>query len=461
MEEWNKVFKKINDYTWEIPKEFSYGMNVPGLIFSSEEMMNAVFEDDAYKQVINVAKLPGIVKYSMGMPDIHYGYGFPIGGVAAFDPKKGGIVSPGGVGYDINCGVRLLSTNLMVEDILPKLKMLVTNIANHVPAGVGSEGLIRISYKELNQVLLKGARWAVERGHGDREDLNNIELNGEMPGAQYELVSHHAKERGLPQLGSLGSGNHFLEIQEITDIYNREQAERFNIEEGQVMVMIHCGSRGLGHQVCDDYLALMKKTTHKYGIKLPDGHLACVPIESKEGQEYLGAMAGAANYAWANRQVIQGEVVKAFFEIFQNKAKLDLIYDVAHNIARDEEGLCVHRKGATRAFPGLPVLIPGDMGTASYLLIGKEEALDKTFGSTCHGAGRRMSRHAALRKFTKDQILRELDEKGIVIAAASRKGIVEEAPGAYKDIDDVVEVVTQVGIVEKVARMKPLGVVKG
>lgn len=461
MKEWNSVFTKIDDYTWEIPKDYSPGMNVPGLVFSSEKMMDSVFSDEAYKQVINVAKLPGIVKYSMGMPDIHYGYGFPIGGVAAFDPKKGGIISPGGVGYDINCGVRLLRTNLMEKDILSRLKELVSIIASRVPAGISSEGFLSLSYKELNQVLVKGARWAIERGFGDKGDLERIELKGEMQGAENSLVSNRAKERGLPQLGSLGSGNHFLEIQKITHIYNRKEADRFNIDIGQIMVMIHCGSRGLGYQVCDDYLLLMKKIMGKYGIKLPDMHLACAPIESKEGQEYLSAMAGAANYAWANRQIIQAEVEKSFAKVFGNNSKVDLIYDVAHNIARDEEGLCVHRKGATRAFPGLPVIIPGDMGTASYLMVGREESLEKTFGSTCHGAGRRLSRHAAIRQFTSEGVLNDLSKKGIEVYAASRKGIVEEAPGAYKDIDEVVEVVTRIGIVEKVARMEPLGVIKG
>lgn len=461
MKEWNTVFKKIDDYTWEIPKDYSEGMNVPGLIFSSEKMMDAVYNDEAYKQVINVAKLPGIVKYSMGMPDIHFGYGFPIGGVAAFDPKKCGIISPGGVGYDINCGVRLLRTNLMEKDIILKLRELVLAIASRVPAGVSSEGFLSLSHKDLDKVLIKGARWAVERGFGEKEDLEKIELNGEMPDAEASLLSSRAKERGLPQLGSLGAGNHFLEIQKITNIYNRKEADRFNIDEGQIMVMIHCGSRGLGYQVCEDYLSVMKKIQGKYGIKLPDGHLACAPIESKEGQEYLSAMAGAANYAWANRQIIQFEVDKIFTRIFGNNSKVDLIYDVAHNIARDEGGLCVHRKGATRAFPGFPVIIPGDMGTASYLLIGKEESIDKTFGSTCHGAGRKLSRHAAAKKYTSEGVLGELNGKGIEVYAASRKGIVEEAPGAYKDIDEVIEVVTQIGIAGKVARMEPLGVIKG
>lgn len=437
-------------------------------------MLSAIYKDGSYKQVINVACLPGIQKYSLAMPDIHFGYGFPIGGVAAFDQKEG-IISPGGVGYDINCGVRLLHTPLTINDVKSQIESLTHAIFSHVPAGVGSKSnSLKLNQGELNKVLEKGSAWAVAQGFGTKEDLENTESNGCIQQALADTVSYRAKERGMPQLGTLGAGNHFLEIQQVEEIFDQKTANALGLFKDQVTVMIHCGSRGLGHQVCDDYIKTMKKAAAKYKIPLPDGQLACAPINSDEGQTYLSAMSAAANYAWANRQIIMHNVREAFLKVFSKNIKLSLVYDVAHNIAKMENGLCVHRKGATRAFPaghpeipkhyqtvGQPVIVPGDMGRYSYILVGNPSALDKTFGSVCHGAGRCMSRHQALNTITKHQVLKELADKDICIQAASNKGIVEEAPQAYKDVRDVVDVIHGAGLANKVARLKPLGVIKG
>jgi tRNA-splicing ligase RtcB len=419
------------------------------------------------------------------MPDIHWGYGFPIGGVAAMRLEDG-VISPGGVGFDINCGTRLIRTDLMEEEVRPKLRELVNQIFRDVPSGVGSEGLIRVAIKEMDQVLIKGARWAVENGYGWPEDLETIEGGGALPGANPEKVSRRAKERGAPQLGTLGSGNHFLEIQVIDHIYDPEKAAVMGIyQEGQVVVFVHCGSRGLGHQTCEDYLEVMEESIKRYNIHLPDRQLACAPIRSQEGQDYLGAMTAAANFAFCNRQLITHWVREAFARVLGRSPRdmgMQLVYDVAHNIAKVERHrvdgkemtLCVHRKGATRAFPpghpdvpakyreiGQPVLVPGDMGRYSFLLVGTHKAMAETWGSTCHGAGRIQSRAAAKRMLRGVDIARKLEERGIIVRAQNRALLAEEASEAYKDVADVVEVLHEAGISLKVARMRPIGVVKG
>jgi len=484
MEAWKGPLQKLNDYKWLIPKNYKRGMRVPGIIYVSPEMLQKIRQDQAPEQVANVATLPGIVKYSLAMPDIHWGYGFPIGGVAAMDTQTG-VISPGGVGYDINCGVRLLRTNLTVSDIKPYLQRLIDIIYRNVPAGVGEGGKIRVSGAELNEVMQEGAKWAVRRGFGWNEDLERIEEGGAMKGADPSKVSPRAKERGRPQLGSLGSGNHFLEIQVVEKIFDEDIAKAMGIEEGLITVMIHTGSRGFGHQICDDYVKTMGRAMQRYGIHVPDRQLACAPFKSPEGQSYFGAMVSAANYAWANRQFITHWVRESFQEVFGKSAEelgLRVIYDVAHNIAKIEEHevdgrrmtLVIHRKGATRAFPkghpalsptyrniGQPVLIPGDMGTASYILVGTRKALEETFGSTCHGAGRELSRAAAIRTARGRSIVRELKEKGIIAKAHSERGLLEEIPEAYKDVDIVVDVVHNAGISRKVAKMHPLAVIKG
>ncbi|HID32421.1 MAG TPA: RtcB family protein, partial [bacterium (Candidatus Stahlbacteria)] len=438
----------------------------------------------APEQVANVACLPGIIGNSMAMPDIHWGYGFPIGGVAGFDVERG-VISPGGVGYDINCGVRLLKTNLTSEEIKPRINELTKKLFHSIPSGVGSKGKIRISDSEVRKVLVRGAKWAVDNGFGWDEDLVVTEENGEMAGADPSVVSKRALERGRPQLGTLGAGNHFLEIQRITDIYDRDAAELFGLDVGTVTVMIHCGSRGFGYQICDDFVKILGNVTRKYGIKIPDRQLACAPVNSAEGKRYFSAMVCAANYAWANRQCIMHWVRESFSDVFgKDPAQLDLkmIYDVAHNIAKIEqhpfEGkmvkVCVHRKGATRAFGpnhpavpepyrqlGQPVIIPGDMGTCSFLLLGTEKAMTETFGSTCHGAGRVMSRHEALRKTRGRRLKEELSGHGIFVMSASNKTLAEEAPEAYKDVEVVVDVCHRAGISKKVARMVPISVIKG
>ncbi len=482
---WHGELKKIDDFRYKIPRSYKTGMKTDGIIYASEKMLPQITSDEAPEQVANVAFLPGIVGFAMAMPDIHWGYGFPIGGVAAFDIEKG-IISPGGVGYDINCGVRLLRTNLTDNDIKDKIKELVRTIFNNVPSGVGSTGKIRIDEREVKDVLINGAQWALKKGYGWKEDIDHIEARGALPGANPEKVSKRALQRGRPQLGTLGAGNHFLEIQMVEDIYDREAAKIMGIDDvGQITVMIHTGSRGLGYQVCDDNVKVLGRTTQKYGISIPDRQLACAPITSPEGKSYFEQMACAANYAWANRQCIMHWIRESFEKVLGKKAEdlgLNLIYDVAHNIAKFErhriadetKELCVHRKGATRAFSaghdevpikyksiGQPVLIPGDMGTHSYLLLGTDLAMKETFGSTCHGAGRVMSRTKALDKTRGRSIDKELAQRGIYVLSASNEVLREEVPEAYKDIDMVVDAVHNAGISRKVARMRPLGVVKG
>jgi len=477
--------RRIDEVRWEIPKEYRPYMAVPARIYADEEMLREMGKDLTLEQAANVASLQGIYKYSITLPDGHQGYGFPIGGVAATDAETG-VISPGGVGYDINCGVRLLRTDLRKEEVMPRLKDLIETLFRNVPSGLGSTGHVRLTPPELDQVLERGAEWAVEKGFGWKEDLERLEEGGCMEGADPGRVSGEAKRRGFPQLGSLGSGNHFLEVQVVDRIYDREVARSFGIEEeGQVTVMVHTGSRGLGHQVCSDYLRTMERAVRQYRLELPDRELVNVPFASPEGQAYFSAMKCAANYAWANRQMITHWIRQSFEQVFRREAEalgLRVIYDVAHNIAKLEEHringerrkVVVHRKGATRAFPpghpqvpspyravGQPVLIPGDMGTASYLLVGTERAMEESFGSTAHGAGRHLSRTAALKQFRGEEIRGKLGEKGIYVRAAKLSVIAEEAPQAYKDIDRVVEVTHRAGLSLKVARLIPLGVAKG
>lgn len=459
-------------------------MRVPGIIYASDKLMKVMGKDESPKQVANVAQLPGIVKHSLAMPDMHWGYGFPIGGVAAFD-INGGIVSPGGVGYDINCGCRLVVTNLRREEIRPQMAKIVNALFQHVPSGVGSRGALKLSRSEEKRVLVEGARWAVKNGYGSQGDLESMEDGGCLPGADPEAVSERALERGKDQVGTLGSGNHFLEVEIVEEIFDRDVASALGIEVGQVAVLIHSGSRGFGHQVCDDYLAKLVKHVDKIGINLPDRQLACAYIQSTEGQQYLSAMACAANYAWANRQMLMhwtGEALEKALGMGPRELGLRLVYDVCHNIAKIEEHivdgkkmtLCVHRKGATRAFPpghpalpqkfrktGQPVLIPGDMGTGSYVLVGTEKAMEKTFGSTCHGAGRVMSRAAAIKASKGRSIHREMEDRGVLVMSAAKGTLAEEIPEAYKDIDEVVNVVHGAGLSRKVAKLRAVGCIKG
>ena len=460
-------------------------MLTDGLIFANEKLIESIREDQAPEQVANVAFLPGILGKSMAMPDIHWGYGFPIGGVAAMSFENG-VISPGGVGYDINCGVRMLRTDLEREEVEPKMQDLVNALFYTIPSGVGSEGKIRVNDPQLREVMRKGGKWAVEQGFGWEEDIEVTEERGQLPMADPSAVSAKAMKRGLPQIGTLGSGNHFLEIQVVDEIYDVGAAEVFGVDHvGQITVMIHSGSRGFGYQICDDYLIVMQEAMRKYEIHLPDRQLACAPIQSPEGQRYLAAMACAANYAWANRQAMAHWTREAFSKVMgkgPHKLGMRQIYDVAHNIAKVEEHeidgvrtkVVVHRKGATRAFPpghpdvpaqykavGQPVLIPGDMGRYSYLLAGTEGAMKETWGSTCHGAGRLMSRKAAVRGRRGSDVQAELAAKGILVKSAGRDTLAEEAPEAYKDVSLVVDTAHETGISHKVARLKPLGVVKG
>ncbi|APG28184.1 RNA-splicing ligase RtcB [Syntrophotalea acetylenivorans] len=475
--------EKIDECRWRIPREGA--MRTEGLIYASRQMMAVLQREQALEQVRNVATLPGIVGPSLAMPDIHWGYGFPIGGVAAFDAEEG-IVSPGGVGYDINCGVRLMRSSLAVTDVRPHLKTLADSLFQRVPSGVGSSRRdFRLNQEEERQVLLRGARWVVEQGLGTAEDLNHIEAGGCIDGADPEFLSDRALERGRDQLGTLGSGNHFIEVQQVEEIHDPVAADVLGLFPGQITVTIHTGSRGLGYQVCDDYLRVMLRAAAKYGITLPDRQLCCAPLSSPEGRQYLAAMACAANYAFANRQLITASVRQTFEEVLGAGAEalqLSLIYDVCHNIAKWEqhvfEGkkrrLCVHRKGATRAFPpghaeipacyrsiGQPVLIPGDMGRYSYVLVGTAGAMNETFGSICHGAGRVLSRHKAKKAARGRNIFAELADRGILLRAAGRGTVAEEISEAYKDVTEVVGVVQQAGIGRIVARLKPMAVIKG
>jgi tRNA-splicing ligase RtcB (3'-phosphate/5'-hydroxy nucleic acid ligase) len=475
---------KITDNLWEIPS--SGEMRVPGRIYISREMIEkSLKNDDALKQVINVAHLPGIQKYSLAMPDIHWGYGFPIGGVAATDTEDG-VISPGGVGYDINCGVRLAATNLEVESVQNKIENLISKLFDFVPTGVGASGAIKkLSTGDLRKVLQKGSAWAVERDLGNPSDVDMTEESGALRNADPDAVSQRAMERGADQVGTLGSGNHFLEVDVVDEIYDVKTAEVFGLFPNQVVVLIHTGSRGLGYQVCDDYLKILLNASNKFGFKLPDKQLACAPIQSSEGRNYLTAMQAAANFAWNNRQVIMHLAKKAFketFNISESDLGFRLVYDVSHNIAKiekhqidkTEKHVCVHRKGATRAFPpgselipakyknvGQPVLIPGDMGRYSYIAVGTEKAMNDTFGSSCHGAGRNLSRTKALKSAKGKNLIEELHQKGITIKAKGYKTIAEEMPGAYKDVSDVVDVMHKEGITKKVAKLRPIGVIKG
>ncbi len=475
--------RQVDEYRWEIPRQGK--MRTRGLVFASREMLPKILEDRSLEQVANVATLPGIEGPSMAMPDIHWGYGFPIGGVAAFNLEEG-VVSPGGVGYDINCGVRLLRTNLVREEVKPHIEALVNTLFGNIPSGVGSRRKdLKLTFPTLKEVLRYGSAWAVKQGFGSQSDLDHIEAQGQIPGADPEMVSQFALDRGKDQLGTLGSGNHFVEVGYVLDIYDEGIARALGLSRDQVTVIVHTGSRGLGHQVCDDYIKVMLKATDKYGIELPDRQLCCAPVSSPEGRQYLAAMASAANFAFANRQMITHWVRESFESVFKmgpRQLGLELVYDVAHNIAKLEthtvngksQKLCVHRKGATRAFPpghpevppayretGQPVLIPGDMGRYSFVLVGTEKALTETFGSTCHGAGREMSRHAALKAAKGRSIVKELAAKGIVVRGAGRGTIDEEISEAYKDVESVVEVTHGAGISRKVAKLKPLGVIKG
>jgi len=478
------AMKKVGDHLYEIDK--SGAMRVPARIYADEELMRSITRDKSLAQAANVATLPGIVKYSLAMPDIHWGYGFPIGGVVATDPEQGGVISPGGVGYDINCGVRLMRTNLSIQDVRPRLRDLVAILFRAIPTGVGAKGAIKkISVSEQRKLLVEGSAWAVKNGYGEAQDIEHTEEKGCLAGADPDMVSEHAMQRGLAQVGTLGSGNHFLEVGVVDEIFHPEAARVFGLEEGGITVLIHCGSRGLGHQVCGDYLKVMGRAAQKYRIELPDRQLACAPAESTEGREYAAAMAAAANYAWANRQVIMSFARRAFeraFEMGPRELGMRLIYDVCHNIAKcekhsvdgEEKKLWVHRKGATRAFPpghpeipleyrgiGQPVLIPGDMGRESYLCVGAKPAMEQTFGSTCHGAGRMLSRKAAKKAARGRSIARELEDNNIIVMAHSLGTLSEEMPEAYKDVGRVVNVMHEAGISPRVARLKPLGVIKG
>ncbi|MHB8567436.1 MAG: RtcB family protein [Nitrososphaerales archaeon] len=480
---------KVGDVEYRIDTSAREGMRVPVTIYANESLIAKMETDRTIDQAVNVTHLPGVKKHVIVLPDGHEGYGFPIGGVAATDYETG-VVSPGGVGYDINCGVRLVRTNLKEEDVRPRLRELVREIYNSVPSGLGNTGALNLSNQQLDGVLSEGAKWAVSNGYGVASDLEFCEENGTMKHSDPSRVSGTAKKRGAKSLGTLGSGNHFLEIESVNEIHDQEAAKAFGItSKGQVCVLMHTGSRGLGHQVCSDYLRIVEAGASNFKIDLPDRELACAPAGSKEAENYRLAMGSALNYAWTNRQLITHKVRKAFERVFrlsESDLGMKLVYDVAHNICKVEEHLTdpdnpkkrekvfVHRKGATRAFPkgreeipqeyrsiGQPVLIPGSMGTASWILLGREKSLEVSFGSTAHGAGRTMSRGAAIRAYPYEKVKQDLESKGIVLESASKKGVVEEAPGAYKDVDSVVEVSHKVGIGTKVVRFTPMGVVKG
>jgi len=451
---------KIQDWLWEIPKTTRADMRVPARIYATEEMLDTILRDRSIDQLVNVATLPGIRRWAIAMPDVHEGYGFPIGGVAAVDPEEG-IISPGGIGYDINCGVRLLRSSQKVADLLSDLPQLVHSIAREIPSGVGRGGHLRLQKDEFDRVLEQGAARAVEMGYGDPGDLERIESRGVIEGADPHAVSEHARARGSDQLGTIGAGNHFVEIDRVEMILDADEAGRLGLDRDRIVVLIHTGSRGLGHQVATDFLRRMQRSD----VPVPDRELACARFRSPEGQEYFHAMSAAANFAFANRQVITAGIRRAWKHHFGASGVLDLVYDVAHNVAkleRHEIGeVLVHRKGATRAFPGQPVLIPGSMGTASYVLVGLPGAMEQSFGSTCHGAGRTMSRTRARQQIEAGELRARLKQAGIVAEAGSSKGLVEEAPEAYKDIDAVVDIVDRAGIARKVARLVPVGVVKG
>ncbi|HLC81980.1 MAG TPA: RtcB family protein [Candidatus Nanoarchaeia archaeon] len=479
--------KQIDPVTWELPVSYKTGMKVPARIIANKELISSM-DAGVFEQISNVATLPGIQKYAFCMPDGHWGYGFPIGGVAAFDPEQGGVISPGGIGFDINCGMRLITTNLTVDEVKPKIKLLVDELYKAVPAGVGCQGFVKISKDEFKKVMKNGAQWCVDNGYAWPEDIKHIEDNGKIEWADPAKVSDKAVKRGFDQIGTLGSGNHYLEIQEVRDgnIYDPAAAKAMGINKvGQIVIMVHCGSRGFGHQIGTDYLKLFLDAMPKYGIKILDPELACAPFNSPEGQDYYQAMACAANMAFANRQVITMQIRKTFETVFGKTARemeMNLIYDVAHNIAKletftvdgQEKTLLVHRKGSTRAFGpsrvkdlpkeyhrfGQPVILGGSMETGSYLLVGTDKA-DETFASTAHGSGRTMSRTAAMRQINGDELQKSMEKKGIYVHAVTMKGLAEEAGQAYKDIDLVVDTLNQAGITKPVVALKPIGNVKG
>lgn len=492
---WQGPIEKIDEYRYRIPSSYRDDMRVDGILFSSDLMLEQIKADEACEQIANVASLPGLAGPSMAMPDVHWGYGFPIGGVAGTLVDEEGVISPGGVGFDINCGVRLLSTSLSEGEVRKKVKDLTEELFKNIPSGVGSKAKIRLDRGQLEEVVTTGAGWAVEEGYGYQEDLERMEEGGAIQGAEPDVLSEKAMKRGLPQVGSLGAGNHFLEIQRVDEIFMADAAASMGVHNiGQVMIMIHTGSRGFGYQVCQDQVRSLEReyqkdgrgyTSQKFGIHIPDRQLVSAPLGSKQADNYLSSMRAAANYAWANRQLITHWTRESLQEVMGKEhgdLHIDMVYDVAHNIAKIEDhdvdgsrkSLCVHRKGATRAFGpghpdvpaayrehGQPVLIPGDMGTASYLLVGTEEAMSNTFGSTCHGAGRVMSRSRAIRNFNPGEIISGLNGRGITVKATSKKVVSEEAPQAYKDIDQVIEVAHGSGISKKVARMTPIAVIKG
>jgi len=477
--------ERLDEFRWRIPKESRSDMRVDGIIYASAELMEHIRGERAADQVANVATLPGIVSASLAMPDIHWGYGFCIGGVAAMDIEAGGVVSPGGVGYDINCGVRLLRSDLTVEQVRPRIKELVDQLFRDVPCGVGVGGPFHFSDKELRKICLRGSRHLVEVGLADEADVEATEAGGCLEGADPDAVSPTAYRRGQDQVGTLGAGNHFVEVQVVEEVYDEPAAEAMGLARGMVTIMIHSGSRGFGYQVCDDAIKALRGAPQEFGIELPDRQLVCAPVESRQGQRYLGAMRAAANYAWANRQLLARLTRKAIahhLKASEQSLGMRQVYDVAHNIAKIESyqvqgrmrRLCVHRKGATRAFGpghpelparyrdiGQPVLIPGDMGTASYVLVGTQKAMDESFGSTCHGAGRVLSRKAAILSARGRRIDKELADQGIFARARGRTGLAEEQPAAYKDVHQVVDTVHAAGLSRKVARMRPLGVIKG
>ena len=477
-----KDLKKLSPILWEIPKNYRADMLVPARLYATKKMLKEVFSDKTLGQLINVTTLPGIQKAAYVMPDAHEGYGFPIGAVAA-TKWPNGIISPGGIGYDINCGVRLLKTHLTYEKLKPYLQTVTTTLYRAIPSGVGRGGNIKLTQKQFNLVLENGVLWTLQENYAEKEDLASIESSGKLENADASCVSQHAKSRGHDQLGTMGAGNHFVEVDKVDQIFDDQTAEKFAIFKDQIVILIHTGSRGLGHQVATDYIRAMLKVMPKYRITLPDRQLACVPYQSPEGTAYFAAMAASANFAWANRQLITWEVRQAWKRVLgKTGGNLDLLYDVAHNIAKIEEHsldgiktkLIVHRKGATRAFgpghpelnkkyqlTGQPVIIPGSMGTASYILVGTSESMHQAFGSTCHGAGRRLSRHQAKKEVNSNQLLHALKTKGIVIQTGSISALSEEAPQAYKNVDEVIEVVTGANLAKKVARLKPLAVIKG
>ncbi len=471
------IFTQISPTLWEIPKNFHEKMLVPVRIYANENMLKILLKERAIEQIINVSMLPGITKYAMGMPDIHQGYGFPIGGVAAIKAEEG-VISPGGVGFDINCGVRLLTSDLLHEDIKDKINILANQIQRDVPSGVGCGGKLKLEKKDIDDVLNTGMLWAKKNKFAEEEDLELTEENGSYKKANANYISDKAKKRGFDQLGTLGAGNHFIEIQKVINIYDEKTASDFGLFSGQIVIMIHTGSRGLGHQVCTDYVKLMNKSFSSFNINIPDRELCCAPFKSELGQTYFQAMAGAANFAWTNRQLITYNIRNAWQHIFKDQKPLKLLYDVAHNMAKLEthfnEQFIMHRKGATRAFgpnhpslpqkykkTGQPIFIPGSMGSFSYILSGTDHAMKTTFGSTCHGAGRIMSRTKAKKTLDYNALREHLKKEGIIVKATSLKGLLEEAPEAYKDVRKVVEIVCQNNIAKKIAKLKPIAVIKG